>query len=632
MLARIGRVGPGEAGGQTWGRDGDSAMQLIDDRLVYSATDLVAFLECRHLANLERAAVLRHLKRPYQDDPVLDRMARRGREYEERFLESLRAQDLRIEEIRPPDTVSPAGAVESEHAATLQAMRDGVDVIYQACCWTTGGWDMPTSCGASRRPATSGRGAMRFGTPSWRGNPQPRPCSRSACTPTCWAPCRDGSRSACTWRWAASSGRTESLRVADFAAYCRLVAREFEAMLDGPEPAVPVASKPEPVGHCDFCRWSQRCRDQWRREDDLALVANLTSRQRRALHAIDVTTRGGLANPSPPLPERLDGVSQESLERAQAQAAIQVRGDGRVISERIPPERDRDDVLVPDRGLWALPEPSPGDLFLDLEGDPFYGSEEIDGVDYLFGVIEPGRTDAAGEPTFHAFWSIAEGTVTPAAERQAFEDCIDLIMDRWADHPGMHVFHYAPYETTAMKRLAGRYATRESELDQLLRGGVFVDLYRVVRQGIRASVESYSIKRLEPLYGFKREVDLRDAGESIVEFEHWLEPDDETDRDGLLEQIRAYNRDDCISTWHLREWLEGQRAALVKEVGAEAPPRPMVMPVEETEDSEVQQAVRELAELADRGPARRPDGRRDARRSGPTRPVAPGAAARLAPA
>ena len=131
-------------------------------------------------------------------------------------------------------------------------------------------------------------------------------------------------------------------------------------------------------------------------------------------------------------------------------------------------------------------------------------------------------------------------------------------------------------------------------MDQLLRGSVFVDLYRVVRQGVRASVESYSIKRLEPLYGFKREIDLRDAGESIVEFEHWLEPEDGTDRDGLLEKIRAYNRDDCLSTCYLREWLEVQRAALANEVGAEAPPRPTVKPPEETEDSEAQREVQEL--------------------------------------
>ncbi|MCY3783917.1 MAG: TM0106 family RecB-like putative nuclease [Chloroflexi bacterium] len=573
-------------------------MQLIDDRLVYSATDLVAFLECRHLANLERAAALRHLKRPFQDDPVLDRMARRGREYEERFLEFLRAQHLEIKEIRPPDTVSPAGAVESEHAATLQAMRDGVDVIYQAVLLDDRRLGYADFLRRVESPSDLGAWSYEV----WDTKLARRPTAPAVLQIGMYSDLLTAMQGRQPDRMHLALGgverKTESLRVADFAAYCRLVAREFEAMLDEPAPAVPVASKPEPVGHCDFCRWSQRCRAQWRREDDLALVANLTSRQRRALHAIDVTTRRGLANPSPPLPERLDGVSQESLERAQAQAAIQVRGDGRVISERIAPERDREGTLVPDRGLWALPEPSPGDLFLDLEGDPFFGSEEIDGVDYLFGIIEPGRTDAAGDPTFHAFWSIADDTVTPAAERQAFEDCIDLIMNRWADHPGMHVYHYAPYETGAMKRLAGRYATRESEVDQLLRGCVFVDLYRVVRQGIRASVESYSIKRLEPLYGFKREVDLRDAGESIVEFEHWLEPDEETDRDALLEQIRAYNRDDCLSTYRLRIWLEVQRSALARELGAEAPPRPMVMPVEETEDSELQQEVQALvAEL-----------------------------------
>ena len=76
-----------------------------------------------------------------------------------------------------------------------------------------------------------------------------------------------------------------------------------------------------------------------------------------------------------------------------------------------------------------LPEPSGGDLFLDLEGDPFFSSDEVDGVEYLFGVIEPGRTDAAGQPAFHTFWSIEGGTVTVQGERRAFEALIDLIMD-----------------------------------------------------------------------------------------------------------------------------------------------------------------------------------------------------------
>ena len=92
-----------------------------------------------------------------------------------------------------------------------------------------------------------------------------------------------------------------------------------------------------------------------------------------------------------------------------------------------------------------------------------------------------------------------------AEERAAFERFVDFVMDRLKAYPDLHIYHFAPYEPAALKRLMGRYATREEELDLLLRGKRFVDLFAVVRQGLRASVESYSIKRLEPLYGYVRE-------------------------------------------------------------------------------------------------------------------------------
>ena len=64
-------------------------MQRIGTQLVYSATDVVGALECRHLAHLERAAVEGHLRRPMRTDPVLDRIAQRGLEHEQRFLTEL---------------------------------------------------------------------------------------------------------------------------------------------------------------------------------------------------------------------------------------------------------------------------------------------------------------------------------------------------------------------------------------------------------------------------------------------------------------------------------------------------------------------------------------------------------------
>ncbi len=58
----------------------------------------------------------------------------------------------------------------------------------------------------------------------------------------------------------------------------------------------------------------------------------------------------------------------------------------------------------------------------------------------------------------------------------------------------MHVYHYAGYEKTKLGHLTMRYKVLVDEFDDLLRSGVLVDLYTVVRQGMRISQESYSIK------------------------------------------------------------------------------------------------------------------------------------------
>ena len=561
---------------------------------MYSATDLVAYLECGHLANLERAAAWGRLTRPVRSDPVLDRIAQRGVEHERRFLESLQRERVSVVEVEGDGALPPDKRLNRGRDATLAAMRDGADVIYQAVLFDGRRLGYADFLRRLEQPSDLG---------TWSYEVWDTKLARHATAPAVLQLCMYSDmvralqgRQPAEMHLALGGAQREtvSFRVADYAAYYRLVAREFEAFLaDGA--AFPVETGPEPVEHCGVCRWSERCRRQWRADDDLSLVANLSSRQRHALHEIDVTTRTGLAEPPEPLPDRLDGAGREALARIRAQAHIQVRGEraGETLSERIAPARDREGRLVPHQGLLMLPEPSPGDLFLDIEGDPFFGSEEVDGIDYLFGVIEPGHPDAAGRPTFHAFWSIEAGTATQAAERRAFEGFIDLVTDRLASDPNLHIYHYAPYEPTAVKRLAGRYGTREEEVDRLLRGEVFVDLYRAVRQGIQASVESYSIKRLEPLYDFRREVDLRDAGTSIVEFETWLELGQEDEREELLAQIEGYNRDDCLSTLGLRDWLEGQRTELALELGAL--PRPTIPEPEEREDSEEQQVVNELA-------------------------------------
>ena len=167
-------------------------------------------------------------------------------------------------------------------------------------------------------------------------------------------------------------------------------------------------------------------------------------------------------------------------------------------------------------------------MFVDLEGDAFAADG---GIEYLFGVADH-------DGNYNASWAL-----DPASEKHTFERFIDNVMARWEQHPGFHIYHYGAYETTAVKRLMSRYATREDEVDRLLRGRMFVDLHRVVRQGLRASVESYSIKKLEPFYGFARAVDLTTATRALIQVEVRLESGDAAGvPEPLRTEIEGYTR------------------------------------------------------------------------------------------
>ena len=199
-----------------------------------------------------------------------------------------------------------------------------------------------------------------------------------------------------------------------------------------------------------------------------------------------------------------------------------------------------------------LPRPSRGDLFLDLEGDPF---ARDGGREYLFGVAS---MDTDGRPRYWRRWAYADRD-----EQAAFEAVVDLILESWARHPSMHVYHYAPYEPAAFKRLMGRYSTRESEVDRMLRAELFVDLHAVVKHSLRASVERYSIKDLEPFYSFSRSIPLETARASLFVVERALELNA---IDAITSEIRdgveGYNRDDCVSVFYLQQWLEELRASV----------------------------------------------------------------------
>ena len=255
-------------------------------------------------------------------------------------------------------------------------------------------------------------------------------------------------------------------------------------------------------------------------------------------------------------------MAEATFERLHEQAALQL--------EARLSHADSWKLLTPQpaSGFALLPDPSPGDLFFDFEGNPFWDPEGS--LEYLWGFSD--RDDA-----FEALWATSR-----EEEQAAFERFIDLVHARLAEHPDMHVYHYAQYEITALRRMMGRYGTREAELDDLLRREVFVDLYRVVRGGLMISRQGYGLKEIEHLLDFDRTAPIKDGGTSIVEFERWM-----IERDhAILAEIEAYNREDCIGTRVLADWLLERRGEALAKFGPFPLPEPQESKPEKPEKAE----------------------------------------------
>jgi uncharacterized protein len=557
-------------------------VKLETGALGLTATDLANHLACGHLTVLDRGAAEGRWKPPDWFRPEAAVLRERGLEHERAFLAHLERQGRRITRLDEVD----GGRRELER--TVAAMYGGAEIIAQATL--AGGRWLGLADVLLRVDRPSGLGAWSYEALDTK---LARETKAGAILQLClYSELLGEIQGRLPEQMHVVPRRPdfplESHRVQDYLAYYRLVRRRLEAAVDARD-GDRSATYPEPVPHCEVCRWFPRCDRQRRADDHLSLVAGISRLQTRELKLRKVDRLASLAVEPLPIAWKPARGSKEGYGRVREQARVQLTGraERRHLHELLP--------LVPGRGLACLPAPSPGDLFLDLEADPYV---DEGGLEYLFGWVvadpSPAGTPAldAGHPTYHGLWALDR-----AAERRGFEALIDTIMERWAADPQMHVYHYGTYEPGALKRLMGRHATREAEMDRLLRAGRFVDLHAIVKQSLRASVEEYSIKKLEPHYGFERRQPLEEAGAALRVIQRGLELGLALGTDEEHATIvGAYNRDDCLSARALRGWLETLRAQV--EAGGVEVPRP----VEERGDpnQEIGERERRSRELAAR--------------------------------
>ncbi|WP_089246758.1 TM0106 family RecB-like putative nuclease [Rhodococcoides kyotonense] len=541
-------------------------MFLLDDQVVYSASDLSAAAVCEYAmlrtldAHLGRVEAVRT-----EADPMLERTSSLGFDHERRQLEAFQKTFGAGVSIMPrPERTRLAYA--DANAATIETALWGYDVLYQATFFDG------RFLGFCDFLVKEDHGYSVYDTKLSRYARVPALLQLAAYADALE---RNGIEVADSLHLMLGDGTTTDHARKDLLPVFRRQRAHLEDILDqhvaDDAPVDWADPRYTACGRCDACE------EQVVARDDLLLVAGLSGGHRAHLIDAGITTTRMLAAHDGPV----DGMSSRMLTNLRSQAALQAKqADSGVAEYEI---HDAD-------ALGVIPEPDPGDIFFDFEGDPLWaepGSTEW-GLEYLFGVLEV-------DGTFLPFWAHDR-----AQERQALMDFLEYVTSRRRQFPGMHVYHYAAYEKTALLRLAGRYGVGEDIVDNLLRQNVLVDLYPVVRSSLRIGERSYSIKKLEPLYmPASRDGDVTNAAASIVEYANWCDLRDEgrtEEADALLSAIADYNEYDCVSTIRLRDWL------LDRASEAGVAPRPIAeIPLEiDDQATPLEQSLREFAGIGER--------------------------------
>lgn len=490
-------------------------MKLEGKDILLSASDLMRFMGCVHATAMD----LRYLRGeplvPAEDTEDAKILQHYGDVHEADYLSKLRNEGLRIIEFSREKDLAVAAK------ATREALFVGPDVLFQGAFFSPpwGGWsDFLTKVD---KPSLLGPFSYEVVDTKLKRKPDPKHVLQLVLYSDLLAEAQGIEPEHAHIQL--GNGERFSFRLLEYAAYARHARKQLEDFV-----ADPHDTSPDPVKMCGLCRWREDCTVHWQETDSLALVAGISRTQRNKLTAAGITTMAALGQ----CDTRVPTLAEATLSKLKTQARLQTarRAGGPPTFELKPYD--------PARGLALLPQPDQGDLFYDIEGDPFYE----DGLEYLHGVW----FDEDGNGTFQDFWAHDH-----AQEKEALRQLMAFFEDRLRRFPRAHIYHYAAYEISALRQLTSSHGVGEALLDQMLRENRFVDLYSVVSAGLIASEPRYSLKNLEVFYMEERTGEVKTAGGSVVAYEQWRETGDQS----ILDEIRDYNRVDCISTQLLRDWL-----------------------------------------------------------------------------
>ena len=491
--------------------------KISASQIRYSPSDLVTFSECQHASFLDKEALNKSMETA-ESSATAKLLEKKGLEHEKAYLERLKNEGKAVIEI------SKNNDLQSRVDQTIDAMNSGKDVVYQAVL-IAGQWrgdvDFLIKCDT---PSIFGDFSYEPLDAKWARTEKPKYFMQLCAYAELLTVLQD--LQPVNMHLFLADGEKHTYQVADYFDSYSHAKKDFEMYIQNQIDD----SYPYPCERCNLCHWREKCKAQWEKDDHLSRVFNIRHSQVSNLEKSGIKTVASLASTT----------EDATIPNLDSGVFLSLRAQAILQHHKNTTSKDKYEIIEspPDKGFSCIPTPNEGDLFFDMEGDPFYP----DGLEYLFGIYYL----KGDKNIFKPFWAHSR-----EEEKEAFKCFMDFLSSHLAEYPHAHIYHYHNYETIALKQLARRHDLCEGQLDKLLRDQKFVDLYRVVIDSIRISEPKYSIKNLEIFYMDKRTDEVTAAMDSIVVYNEWRE----TRNDELLQRIANYNETDCFSTYLLRNWL-----------------------------------------------------------------------------
>ncbi len=557
--------------------------KTLTGQLVYSASDLILYMRSSFGSWMERLAIEKPeavAKIKTDQDAMMTLLAKKGHDHEIDFLEQLKAEHgaENVAEISSNDR-------DKDGKETNNAMKQGYQVIFQAYLQRDGFAGFADFI--VRRKGSSNLGDYYYEACDTKLSRTTRPYFLVQLCCYSWMLEKIQGKMPEEAVVVLGNQVHDRYRIAAYYSYFENLKTQFlkiQQDFNGD-----LSHMPDPALESNHGRWASYAEHILDTSDSLTLIANIRKSQIKKLRDAGIHSFGELAQTEI---SNVNGIAAETFNKLKAQADIQQRSRGQEIPVF--------EVLKEDnsKGLSALPPAAELDIYFDIEGHSILEG----GLEYLWGASYKQEDAPQGKSyAFKDWWGN-----DPAQEKTAFEDFVDWAYQRWQQDPAMHIYHYASYEVTAMRKLSSRYETRQDIVLELLSNGVLIDLYKLVKNGLLIGEPKYSTKNVEHLYRGKRNTDVASGGESMVFYENWRE------QGGLerwcqeekgysywrehpdtfdwtlwpeLKDIRDYNIDDCESTLELVDWLrEQQQSANI-----------VYSPIVNDEEEEIEKTDRQVA-------------------------------------